>query len=261
MKPDFLTILEEEYSKCRESNHRFSVRGFARKLNIHPATLASVMKGSRNIPKHHVLPLTDKLKLNPARRNRFIRSVQNYNRGKVFLEESLDNSTQVLDSNIHRDIIVNWEHFAILTLLEIKDTVWTPDLIGGRLNLKMPRLQVVLDNLVQARMIQHTDGVYSLTEPTSYATTEDVPSEALREAHANELHLALDKLDKVPVHLRDYSSRTMAIDPKRLPEAKEAIRKFRNELADLLEDGEQSEVYLLTLQLLPMSQPQSETTK
>jgi uncharacterized protein (TIGR02147 family) len=261
MKPDFLVILEEEYSKCRDTNHRFSVRGFARKLNIHPATLASVMKGSRNIPKHHVLPLTEKLRLTAARRNRFIRSVQNYNRGKVFLEESLQDTTQVLDSQTHKEIIADWEHYAVLTLLEIKTVQWTATNMAERLNLSAARVDKVLQNLLQAQMIQQTDQSLVLSQTMPLTTTNDVPCEALKLAHENELKLAQEKLRSVPVEMRDYSSRTMAIDPKRLPEAKQAIRKFRKELADLLEDGDQSEVYLLGVQLLPMTKLQSETAK
>ncbi len=252
-KPDFLIILEEEYQKSRLTNPRFSVRAFARKLQIHPATLASVMKGSRNIPKHHVLPLAERMRLTTARKNRFIRSIQSYNRGKSFLEDSLQEEHRILDNETHHVIIAEWEHYAVLSLLEIK-AAWNAQLIAERLNLDPKRTEVVLQNLIMADLIREKDQCFSLSTAEKLHTSEDVPSETLKLAHENSLQFAKDHLRKVPVHLRDYSSRTIAIDPKRLPEAKTIIRRFRKEMADLLEDGEQSEVYLLGVQLLPMTQ-------
>ncbi|MNL80116.1 hypothetical protein D3C87_2068750 [compost metagenome] len=45
----------------------------------------------------------------------------------------------------------------------------------------------------------------------------------------------------------------MAISPKNLPQAKEEIRKFRKKMAQLLEEGEANEVYLMGIQLVPLS--------
>jgi UV DNA damage repair endonuclease len=45
----------------------------------------------------------------------------------------------------------------------------------------------------------------------------------------------------------------MAIDPKKLSVAKELIRKFQDDLSDLLESGNQTEVYRLSTHLFPLS--------
>ena len=50
------------------------------------------------------------------------------------------------------------------------------------------------------------------------------------------------------------TSMTMAIDVDRLPEAREVITKFRRELCALLENGEQTRVYNLGIQLYPVSE-------
>jgi hypothetical protein len=46
---------------------------------------------------------------------------------------------------------------------------------------------------------------------------------------------------------------TMAIDPKKLPQAKERIRDFRRGLSEFLESGNRSEVYRINIQLMPVT--------
>ncbi len=49
----------------------------------------------------------------------------------------------------------------------------------------------------------------------------------------------------------------LTVDTRKIPEAKALIRKFRRELAALMEDGTQDEVYQLCIQLFPFSQVRS----
>ncbi|MNL56226.1 hypothetical protein D3C87_1797040 [compost metagenome] len=64
---------------------------------------------------------------------------------------------------------------------------------------------------------------------------------------------SIEALQKVPVEYRDISHITMAISPQNLPRAKEEIRKFRKKMAQLLEEGDASEVYLMGVQLVPLT--------
>jgi uncharacterized membrane protein (DUF106 family) len=46
---------------------------------------------------------------------------------------------------------------------------------------------------------------------------------------------------------------TMSIDVKKLPEARKIIKKFRREMSQFLESGNQTRVYQLGIQLFPIS--------
>ena len=78
-------------------------------------------------------------------------------------------------------------------------------------------------------------------------------SQALRISHRQSIEQALLALNEFPIELRDITSITMAIDLKRLPLAKKIIKEFRLKMSDVLEKGDQSEVYNLNIQLLPVS--------
>ena len=91
-----------------------------------------------------------------------------------------------------------------------------------------------------------------MTRKTEGLTTSaDVPSRALRKYHRQNLMLAESSLESDPVELRDISATNMAIDPRHLPKAKKLIRSFRRKLSRLLEMGEKTEVYTLSVQLFP----------
>jgi len=76
---------------------------------------------------------------------------------------------------------------------------------------------------------------------------------SIQRSHQQTLALAAEKLS-VPLELRDYTSMTMAINPKNLPKAKKAIEDFRNNIVKLLDKGEASEVYTFACQLFPLTQ-------
>ena len=84
-------------------------------------------------------------------------------------------------------------------------------------------------------------------------TTHDIPSAALRRFHEQNLKRAISALHDDPVERRDITSITMAVDVDKLSLAKKRIKAFRREMSELLETGNRSEVYNLTLALFPMT--------
>jgi hypothetical protein len=47
------------------------------------------------------------------------------------------------------------------------------------------------------------------------------------------------------------------VDSRRLPAAKQAIRQFRRQLAQILEEGKKDAVYQLSIQLIPLTQTET----
>jgi hypothetical protein len=70
------------------------------------------------------------------------------------------------------------------------------------------------------------------------------------------LELARKSLYRDPVEARDLTSVTMAIDPKNLSMAKEKIRQFQDELAQMLATGTPTEVYRVSMQMFPLRSQQ-----
>jgi uncharacterized protein (TIGR02147 family) len=95
-------------------------------------------------------------------------------------------------------------------------------------------------------------GALKRTTP-KFRTTDDVADISLRRAHEQSLELAKRSLEQDPVSERDHTWVMFAMDPKKLAIAKEKIRRFQDELADLVEAGDQTEVYRLSMHFFPLT--------
>ena len=84
-------------------------------------------------------------------------------------------------------------------------------------------------------------------------TSEDIDSTVLQASHEEGLIMAREKLKEISVEERDFSSMTIAVDPKKIPQAKAIIREFQDKLEALMSDGDLSEVYQFNCQLYPLT--------
>lgn len=50
--PFYLSVLKEEFLRRKRRSRRYSLRAFARDLELHPSTLSRVFNGQRPIPRH-----------------------------------------------------------------------------------------------------------------------------------------------------------------------------------------------------------------
>ena len=63
-------------------------------------------------------------------------------------------------------------------------------------------------------------------------------------------------LEEIQVEWREFGVMTMALDPKKLPQAKKMIRQFRQQIAALCESGKPKLVYHFCTQLFPVNHPE-----
>ena len=100
-------------------------------------------------------------------------------------------------------------------------------------------------------LVQRDDGQWRASGE-ALCTTTDVADISIRKAHFESLELARMSLERDAIDERDFSHITMAIDKKRIPEAKRRIREFRRSLCEFLEGGDKEKVYRLNVQIFPM---------
>jgi uncharacterized protein (TIGR02147 family) len=83
-------------------------------------------------------------------------------------------------------------------------------------------------------------------------TMNDIVNKALREFHEGILHSAAKAIKVQATEKRNFNGITMAIDEKKLPEAKRMIRDFINQLSVFLEQGSKNKVYQLEVALFDL---------
>jgi len=248
------SLLEREFAKRSRESAKYSLRSFAKDLCLSPSTLSRVLNGKRQIPRTKVNAVLNNLKLSPKEESVFLESfsLRPPTSSNLNSQEAANHSSTLELSEMHYQILAEWEHFAILSLLKIQKYQSSISEIGKKLGISIPQVSAALTRLKAASLVTFLKNKWSRT-PLKLKSSEDVLSRALQKAHREELSIAQTKLQEIEVSMRDFSSITMAIDTSRLDDAKKLIRKFRQEMSALLESDDATEVYQLGIQLYPLT--------
>lgn len=247
-------LLAERFKELRKRNPSFSLRAFAKKLELSPATLSGLLQGKRRVSKSLASKIVANLHL-PEKEAQALLSLFPEKSQKTLASQITPIEFREMSADNFR-IISDWHHYAIMSLVELDDYRHEPTWIAQRLNIKKSEAADALERLERLGILKSMNG-RMMVAGAPYVTSDDVSEASIRRNHAQCLDLAKTSLENDDVLIRDLTSITMAIDTKKLPAAKKMIRAFRDQLCTFLEAGEKKEVYLYFSQLIPLSRTRS----
>ncbi|MBL7544533.1 MAG: DUF4423 domain-containing protein [Bdellovibrionaceae bacterium] len=241
----------KELTERKSKNPLFSLRAFARQLKISPAQLSLLMNGKKKLSPKVAGILADRLNLNSIETLELIEDSSPLKQ-KINLSRS---EMQIL-SDEEFSLISDWVHFAILELSALKNNQANSRWIASELGVDPNHALEAMDRLQGLGFIKIENGRMSkTTKPVT--TTTDVPSSAIRKYHKQNLDLAREKIDSVPMELREYATVTTTVSMKKLKRVKKLIQEFRHRINEELEGDEATEVYTLAIQLFPLTKVQT----
>ena len=251
---DYVRKLEEHFNIRKTSNPIYSLRAFARDLDLHPSTLSKIFKGTRSLPFSVIESVAARLELNQSDREVFFTSVLQ-TRGYGGRKKTVwpTPPVKILKNDLHFSIISEWEHYAILNLLKLKDFRSDYSWMSDRLGITLPRCKKVMETLISADLIKRNIQGNFVRNYPKVESTDEISAMALKVAHQNDLKIAATKIWNTPLALRDFYSLTLPINVKNLKKAKLLTRNYIKEMEALLETGELTEVYNLAIQLFPLT--------
>lgn len=246
--------LEREFSKRKKSNHRYSLRAYARALRLDPSTLSKMMKGRRPLGAAASEKIMGRLSLPDAERNRVLSLLEDSSchdfrkmRAKRYVALGEDQFT----------LISNWCHYAILELLGLPTFESDPKWIARALRISPLEARLALDRLLRLGLIAYDEAKNRYVDRSGGRTTTLGPERsaaAFREMQRQILEQALQALKETPYEERDQSSLTLAMDPARIPEIRALLKKFRRKLNQFaIKTGTPSEVYQVSLSIFPVT--------
>lgn len=235
-----------------------------------PRGIAMVLKGQRHPSRDMLRSLQQNLQLTGRAKEYFellveeSRLLERGDRDEDLLSsiEKLRReceSPAVLDTATQK-LLVKWY---ILPLKQIcicdsfrKDPKW----IRGRLRNKVSEdeIRYALEVLENTKILiwDPESERYNLGIEKSIRSTNDIPSQAVRDHHREMMDRALEALDEQAISNRQFSSLTFRIDREEIPAAKAAIREFVSEFNFRFgeqEDTSQESVFQLNLQMFEHS--------
>ena len=246
-------IMNGRYLRLRALNPSYSLRAFAKKLAMSPGAVSELLKGQRRASLKVAEKIAEKLLLDPQERaylfeqfpSRLKRIPRHTGKNHVLKYRQLTSD--------QFEVVAEWQHFAILSLIETDNFKASPRFIADRLGISQVSSEQAFKRLVRLGLITKTeDDKYKLTS-NGFRTSDDIASVSLSRAHHQNLEKAKNSLERDEVKTRDFTFITMAVNLELIPQAKEKIRKFQDEMSALLETGNRTEVYQMCVQLYPLS--------
>lgn len=244
---DFRVFLQSELIRRCKTNPQYSLRAFARTLNIEPSFLSKILKGKRSVTESILLHCADRLQLNTKDILRF-RDNCSKKSGMI-----LDYKQLAYDQF---QVISDWYHYAILELVTVKKFKPSAIWISRALGISQAEAEAAIERLFRLGYLKETENKKWVNSSGNNTTIGNkFTAMAFRKMQRQVLEKALVALDEVQYDYRSQTAMTMAIDPSLLPKAKKKIVSFQRKLCKFLQNQKtRKEVYHLSVSLYPVSQ-------
>ncbi len=207
-------MIKAELERRRTRNPRYSLRAFARDLEFNSAHLSEVLNGKRAMSLEAALRLVERFSDDP----KTVSQLQDRLREKP---------KKIMVADV---VLRNPVALAVLAMLHSDDTSGGAEWIARNLGLKKSEVESSLRQLRAERLVTVQNG--------RLVPTVDSPVVSMGG-------------DQGPMDNLEFSSLTVCVDPRRLPEAKQKIDEFMLQMREFFDAGSASKVYELQVQLYP----------
>lgn len=262
-------LLGQALKRMVRNNPSYSLRAVAKKVGVSAPYLSRVLKGERPVPDARFLALTDALGMDDSSKRRLREAmlrerVKGRRETTSFLKEVLSEgkrATSTLNSyaeggaNEH-SLLEPWFKVALLDLITCANFQPDAEWIAKRLGIHAAEAKRGFHQLAEAGMIAEKDGRWIKAESKMrFPTRRSMPS--VRRYHRRMMEKAIHLLESRTSD-KDFAERmitgiSFAVNPKRLPKARERLLEMLYEIAEILTQGECTEVFQLNAQLFALT--------
>lgn len=240
----WLQQLLEEKSK---TNPQFSLRAFAKMVEVNPGVLSRVLNGKRKLTFGLAVRIADALKLGPIEREKlysfYLLDVELKKVDYADKELSLDCFTAMKE----------WYHYGITQLMLVdnfrEDTKW----LASVLNISELEVKLAIDRLIRLDVLDRDENGKLFKTKFHMSTSPDIAASGIRHFQKQILEKSIESLERDPLSDRDITSITLAINEDKIEEAKKEIKKFRMKMSEFLSEGPKTRVYNLGVHLIPLT--------
>jgi len=233
---EFRTHLQNQLTNRTRSNSRYSLRAFAKTLELDPSSVSQILSGKRKASPQMMERICEKVGWPPS-----------------YYPQPTNNADYFLLTQDAFAAISDWYHYAILDLTLTNGFKSDPGWIARRLGISRSEAQIAMERLKRLGMLVG-EGKLLKKGKSHYANYSlGQTSEAHREYQRQIIRKALEAVDTCDPKDKDITCITIAANPRKLEAAREKIKKFRREICGFLEDGTGESVHVMAIQLFPLT--------
>lgn len=257
--------LKSEFEARSRRRPHYSLRAFARDLELSPSSLSEYFNGKLTFSEERVISVCKKLQIKPIHQEHWLDLIK--------MESGVSKADQELAAvrvrarlkqekgTIALDLfktISDWYHYALLELIDIDERYQDPKVAGQALGINTKQVKEAWDRLIKVGLAQKVEGCYKACQLNTFAG-EDIPSEALRNYHAGLIGKALIAQEVQPIEKKEFLSIIFSFKQEDLKAIKDELYEFQVDLTNrYAQKKNKNAVYCLSTQLFNLV---SETPK
>lgn len=253
---NFSTFLNSELEKRQSTNSSYSLRAFARDLNIEPSLLSKILR--KKIPI--TLKMLDRLAPSVGLVEPQLISYREY----VKSAEGIKHFENLQDITVHHEefkLIQNWYNITIVELTLLADFQPEAGWIALKLGISQGEATLAVERLISLGFLQKTEDGRLVKSgagtPGLRIVSDDYTSyiKALRQSINQFGDKAMQAMHEIPNAQRTNAALTVAIDSSLVEETNKKIVNFTRSLVDDLEKKSQKKdhVYELMVSFFPLT--------
>lgn len=245
MQQEIIHELVQQWTTIKGKNPNYSLRAFAKKLDVPHSALSEILNGKRKLTKKMATRILFNLKLVSSEQERILK----------ILDESTEYSTLELQSF---QAISHWEHLAVLGLFKLKDFKSDITWMAKRLGITIKKVDTVIDTLLSVGLVSEDNGKFKRKTSSQLNTPTQIKDKGLRQFAIESLEKAIESLKEDPVEKRDFTTVSLTVNKKDIPKAKKMLEEFRYKFDQEIETVPGEELYKLVLGFYPVTKESME---
>ncbi|MGZ3773231.1 MAG: TIGR02147 family protein [Pseudobdellovibrionaceae bacterium] len=255
-------VLNRAFAKKKQKQPSYSYRSVAQSLSVSASYVSALFRGLKNIPTERITDLARALDMDSSDESLLRRAIAITEISKLNVDLDLLNS-QTLPSRTRTSgnikefsMLEPWYRMALLDLVTCSNFNDDPKWIAQKLGIRVEEAHFAFNELFRHGFIGIENGRYKkIHQHLRFPTTKSLPK--IREFHKKMMEKAIyqmmNKTDDESFRNRTINGITMATNPVNIEKARLRLREVLFEIADILSDGECTEVYQLNFQLFPLT--------
>lgn len=237
--------LVEEFERLKSQNPKFSLRQYAKRLKVSPTTLSDLLKGKSrwNLTAQRALEIVDGLD--------YPEETKNWLRARIgFIPQVQKSKIAPKDFKI----LLQPESIPVACAFDLPEEETTPQKISDRFGLPEQKVRKIINELIAAGYLEIDPQSNKITKrPLSWSAGDGPSDLEIQRYHKFNMQMAASAIDRIPSHIRHYSSATFTGNSEQIKNVRREIQAFSEKIKLLLNTGEPNdEVFRFSVCLYPI---------
>lgn len=256
-------ILMRAFKRAKQQNKSFSIRGLAQKMDLSPAFVSKVLNGKTDLPYERLNDFVLYLKIDKISEARLIKSFANKKTDRILgLRTKAAKKRDVFEKyeelgERQFSLLTSWYLIPILDLSTCEGFSDRPDWVAKRLGISIAEAKSAVGYLkAEGYLVSGENGILKKSSKHLRFPTEK-SKQQIRRYHEillrKTIHVLQTRTSQSDFDRRLISGIWIAANPKNFQRAQAKLSEAMYEIAEILSEGNASEIYYLATQLFPVT--------